>query len=209
MNSELDSLKNAWKTISDAQRKNEYSDGELMKMVKKRSNNELLKIRRKLLVEWTVAIALSVLLVVFIQIINPNDTKYALVFVGLILLVSFYPYYNLLKLRFTQQANVKCHLKEFLSRFDLLVSQYIKLSVILIPIAGIGGFLLGFHSASNADEWQSFFTLRNLLILIGFVGLISVGGYWVQRRYFKWMYGKNIERLKNCVSDLEEAETLE
>ena len=204
--SEFEDIKDAWKTISEVESKKEYSTEDLKKIVKKRSNNELSKIRRKLILEWSVAIALSVLLVLFVRFINPADTKYALLFISVILIISFFPYINIIRLKFSNNTNLKDHLSEFISRFDKLIKQYIRMSAILVPIAGIGGFLLGLHSTAGQDEWNEFFTLWNLVGMTLFLLFISAVGCWVQRRYFKWIYGKNLQRLRDCLVDLEEVE---
>jgi hypothetical protein len=209
MINELDDLKNAWKTISETESKKDYSVQELEKIVRKKSNNELAKIRRKILLEWGVGILLSVFLVLFIRIVNPSDAKFALLFIGVILLVSFFPYISIFQLKFSSHTDLLSYLREFIFRFQNLVKQYIRMSAILVPIAGIGGFLLGLHSTTNNDEWFDFFTLSNLLLLAFFILLISFGGYWLQGRYFKWVYGKNIQRLKVCLEELEEVEEKE
>ncbi|MBI9069421.1 MAG: hypothetical protein JEZ09_19135 [Salinivirgaceae bacterium] len=203
---ELDNLKNAWKTISESVPEKEYSAEELKKMVKKRSNNELSKIRRKLIIEWTLALALSVYLVLFIHFINPADTKYALIFVLVILGISFFPYMNIIHLKLSNHPDLRTYLAEFISRFDKLVKQYVRMATVLIPVAGLGGFLLGYHSGAGEAEWSSFFQWLNVLLVAVFVLLISLGGFWMIRRYFKWIYGKNIQRLRACLADLEEAE---
>jgi len=201
---ELDNLKNAWKAISEAESLKEYSADDIKRIVKKRSNSELSKIRRKLIFESTFTFVLSVFLVLFIHFINPNDTKFALLFIGVVLSISFLPYINVINLKLSNHPDLKSYLGEFIVRFDKLVKQYIRMAAILVPIAGVGGFLLGFHSAATQDEWNSFFTLPSLLLIVLFVAFISIGGCWFQRRYFKWVYGKNLHRLRNCLTDLED-----
>ncbi len=206
MMNDLDNLKSTWKTISDAGSKKGLSGDELRKIVNKRSNNELLKIRRKIIMEWSIAFVLSVMLVLIIHFINAGDTKYALMFIGLILAISFFPYLNVIRLNFTSHSDLKNYLNEFIVRFNKLVNQYIKMASIMIPVAGLGGFLLGVHSTSGQNEWNGFFNWQNMILLILFVSVISLAGYWVQHRYFKWIYGKNIQRLKDCLADLNEVE---
>jgi len=209
MTNELDNLKRAWQTISEAESKKDYSTDDLKRIVKKKSNNELVKIRRKIIFEWSMAIVLSVFLVLFIHFINPADTNYALLFIGVILAISFFPYLSILQLKFSNTTHLKDYLIDFIARFDKLVKQYIRMATILIPVAGLGGFLLGFHSAAGQDEWDGFFTILNLFLVVFFVGLVSLGGCWVQRRYFKWIYGKNIQRLRDCLTELEDVKESE
>ena len=79
------------------------------------------------------------------------------------------------------------------------------MAAFLIPIAGLGGFLLGFHSAAQED-WPVFFQNLNLILLLLFVAFISFCGYWLQKSYFRWIYGKNMQRLRQCLDDLNEVE---
>jgi len=206
MINELDNFKNAWKNLSEAELKKDFSASDLKKLVKKSSNSELAKIRRKLLLEWSIAIALSIFLVLFVRFINPNDTKYALLFIGVILAICFFPYINVIRLKLTSHTDLINYLSEFILRFDKLVKQYIRMATILIPVAGLGGFLLGFHSSASIEEWNNFFNAKNMLFVGFFVVLVSFAGYWVQGRYFKWIYGKNIQRLRDCLADLEQVE---
>jgi hypothetical protein len=203
MISEIDNLKDAWKTISDAGSQKEYSADELKKIVKKQSNNELAKIRRKILFEWTIAFILSVFLVVFISSVKPADTLYALFFIVVIFGFSFIPYINVIKFKFTPDTTLKNYLEEFISRFDNLVKKYIRMVVFLYPVAGLGGFLLGLHSKLPKEEWNSFFTTESIIWIIVAIVAISLLGCWMQKKYFNWLYGKNIDRLRDCLKNLE------
>jgi hypothetical protein len=207
--SEFDNLKNAWKTISEAGTTQKYSANDIKKIVKKKSNNELFKIKRKIIFEASITIAFSIFFVLFIRFINPVDTGYALFFIGVILAISLYPYIKVLQLKNSNHPDLKSYLQEFLKGFDRLVKQCIRMATVLIPFAAIGGFFLGYHSAASQAEWIGFFKFLNLFLLSVFVALVSFGGYWVQNRYFNWIYGKNIQRLRNCLIDLEEAEEQE
>lgn len=199
---ELNDIKQAWQAFSNVSNKKQYSTEELHNIVRKKSNNELQKIQRKLLLEWGVAIFISALMVVMVGINKPSDILYALIFVGVILSVSFIPYYKIVVFKYHQNQDLKSHLSGFINAFERLVNQYIRMSTILVPFAGLGGFLLGFHSTAGQDVWQVFFSLKFITILVGAVLAISFGGNWFQRRYFTWVYGKNIERLKNSLADL-------
>jgi hypothetical protein len=206
MMDELNELKHAWKTIAESRNVSEYSLDEIKKIVKGRSNNELLKIRRKIIIEWSLTLLLSLFLVLFIFFFNPNDTNAALLLVSLILAISFVPYIKVIRLKFSSHPYLKTYLTEFIHRFDRLIKQYMQMAAILMPIAGVGGFLLGIHSTATDADWQSMFNFLNLTIAFLIVLLVSFLGYWVQRRYFIWIYGKNIQRLRDCLNDLEEAE---
>lgn len=209
MTEDFDSLKNAWNAIAGTDSEKGYSTDELRKIVRRKSNNELEKIRRKIIVEWSLALVLSVLLVFVINFINASDTKWALLFVGLILAVSFIPYIKVLRLKITNHPNLKTYLNAFILTMNELINRYIRMAAFIIPLAGLGGFLLGFHSTSTPDEWLALFTPLYLLVLFLFVFVISLGGFWFQKRYFKWMYGKNMERLQSCLTDLNEVDESE
>lgn len=203
---ELNNLKQAWQAFSDVNKQKQYSAEELQQIVKKKSNSELQKIQRKLLFEWGLAILVAVAMVVVVSIIKPADIIYALLFVGLILGVSFIPYYKILVFRLNQNQDLKNHLNSFIQSFENLVRQYVRMSAFLLPFAIAGGFLLGFHSSADHDTWLLFFNAKNISILVATIILISFAGYYIQRKYFNWVYGKNIQRLNDCLSDLEEVD---
>lgn len=200
---ELNNLKQAWEAFSDVSAQKQYSSDELKKIVRKRSNNELLKIKRKLFFESGLGIFLSLMLVVIVGLIKPADTFYALLFIFTILAVSFIPYIKVFKLGLVQKSNLKSHLSQFLSSFENLVEQYIRLSTVLMPIAGLGGFLLGLHATLTPEEWLAFFSIINIIIIVVALIAISFIGQLFLRRYFNWIYGKNIERLNDCLTELE------
>jgi len=209
MMDELDNFKNAWKSMAELRTKDEYSAVEIKKLVTGRSNNELSKIRRKIIVEWAMAILLSLFLVLFIYFINPKDAPYALLLVLIILSISFVPYIKVIRLKYSSHADLKTYLSLFIYRFEKLIKQYIQMAAILVPIAGVGGFLLGLHSVASIEGQEEIFSFKNLLIAVLLVVVVSFSGFWLQKRYFTWIYGKNIQRLRNCLNDLEEAETHE
>ncbi len=204
MTNELDALKNLWQNMNAAGNKKQLSKTEIEQLVKGKSNNELQKIRHKLIVEWTAAIIISVIMVITIGIINPADILFAIAFLLIILGISFIPYTKIIRMQFTQNNNLKNHLTQVISGIELLITQYTKLSTILIPIAAIGGFLLGFHSASNLQQWSGFFEWLNIVLLFVLAIIIGYCGNRLQRYYFKWVYGKNIQRLRDCLSELSE-----
>jgi hypothetical protein len=206
MMDELDNLKHAWKTMADSRTVSEYSLEEISKIVKGRSNNELLKIRRKIITEWSIALSLSLFLVLFIYFFNSNDTYLALMLVSLILSISFVPYIKVIRLKFSTHPDLKTYLSEFIHRFERLIKQYIQMAAILMPIAGIGGFLLGIRSTAVHANWDRFLKFQYLLLALIIVVLVSLVGYWLQKRYFTWVYGKNIQRLRDCLNDLEEVD---
>jgi len=203
---ELNELKHAWKTMADSRTVNEYSVEEIRKIVKGRSNNELLKIRRKIIIEWTMALLLSLFLVLFIYFFNPSDTPFALLLVTIILAISFVPYIKVIRLKYSRHPDLKTYLTEFIIRFERLIKQYVQMAAILIPIAGAGGFLLGIHSTAAQSNWDVFFIFRNVVLALLILVAVSFTGYWLQKRYFTWVYGKNIQRLRDCLNDLEEVE---
>lgn len=201
---DFNNLKKAWVDFSDVSTSKKFTKEELNKIVKQDSNNELQKIKRKLLLEWGLAIVISLLMVVIVGLKKSSDIIYALLFVMIILGVSFVPYYNVFRFRIHQNNDLKTHLTNYIGAFNQLVAQYIRMSTILIPVSGLGGFLLGFHSSVESQVWVSLFTIKNILILVCSVAAISFVGGWVQRRYFTWIYGSNIKRLQKCLDDLDD-----
>ncbi len=206
MMDELDNLKEAWKTLSDAQRDKQYSQNELMQLVKRKSNNELLRIRRKLLLEWTMVMVLSVFLVLYIGWLNPSDALFAVIFLLVILGVGFVPYLNLIRFKMVHYTDLRSHLTELITRYDKMVSEYTRMSFVTIPIGVLGGFAFGFHSHGSRYGWSDLFEAKKFILLIALLVIISLGGCYLQKSYFRWLYGRNLNRIKQCIVELDEAE---
>jgi hypothetical protein len=209
MMDELDNLKSAWKNFGNVSTGHAYSIDQLKAMVKKRSGNELVKIKRKIILEWSVAIILSVVMVMVIRYCNKADTLYAVILMALILGISVVPYVRIFRFKFHQIDDLRSYLTRFLNGYELLVTQYIKLSAVLMPLAGGGGLLLGVHCTSTPEEWHNLFTVINLGWFTVFLAVIGFIGHWAQKRYFNLIYGGNIKRLRLCLAELDpdEAQT--
>lgn len=201
---ELDKLKGAWQVASESS--DTYSLEAIRKMVKKRSKNELSKIQRKLIIESITSILLSFCFIFYVHYIDSTKTFISGLYILLVMGVSLIPYFKILRFSYGQNRDLKSHLSLFISQFDRLVSQYIKMYVFLIPIAIFGAYMLGFvigvDSGMSEYEFRLMDVLIGLLIIVG----ITLMGYAVLRKYFNWIYGKNLERLRDCLSELEEVE---
>lgn len=203
MTNELDNLKNAWKTVSEVEQSKDYSADELQKIVKRKSNSELLKIRKKFIFEWIATIMLSIFIVLFVRFFNESDTTYAILFVLLVAGISLIPSIKIMRFIKTSNDSLKDFLIEYLASFDNLMKQYIKMAAFLLPVTIVGGILLGTHASMPESEWNTFFGFRTVSIIALIVLILSVGSYWLQKRYFNWVYGKNLKRLKACLAELE------
>lgn len=201
---ELNSLKNAWSEIANSNDFKEYTSEELARIVRKRSKNELTKIKRKLFFESGFGLTLAIILVFVVKILNPSDTLYAILFLLSLIGVSFVPYYKVLKLNQTQNPSLKKQLSQTITNFDKLIKQYIRLSTILLPLASLGGFLLGTRTTISQEQWLSFFNATRLLIIAAALILLALLGQWLLKKYFHILYGQNISRLKNCLKELDE-----
>jgi len=204
--SEFEQIKNVWKMMSDSTTGKRYSNDELARMVKRQSKNELDLIRRKIIIEWTLALIIAISIVIVVDLNNPGDKKYAIAMVVFLLIVSFVPYFKVVRMRSYQYGNLKEYLTQYLNNFNRLIHQYVVMSIFLIPIAVGGGFLLGFHSTTSFYDWSQLLKPSVLIIsIVLFVG-ISVLGNWMQRKYFRWIYGKNLDRLSACLNELNQVE---
>lgn len=201
---ELDKLKEAWIVASEGS--GNYSFDAIRKMVKKRSRNELLNIRRKFIVEWAVSVLLSICFVLYVHSIDPSKTLISVIYIALVLGISLIPYLKIMRFSFRQNEDLKTHLKLFINQFDQLVAQYIKMYVFLIPIAIFGAYMLGFVIGVNRGVETYQFQISDVIIGLTIMGLMSLFGYLILKRYFNWIYGKNIRRLKKCLSELEEVD---
>jgi cation transport ATPase len=200
----MDNFKDAWKTLSKSNFGNNYSVEELNKIVRQKSKSEISRIKRKIIIEWSLSLVLSILFVGFVHYSAPTKTIYALIFIALIFTVSLIPYINLIKKGDISQNDLKRYLEDFVFRFEKLVSQYIRMIVYLIPLVVCGAYFLGFYIGNTFNGTSFFINTKHAIISVAVIAAFIALGCFLLKRYFKWIYGKNIYRIKECLNELED-----
>lgn len=206
MTIELEKLKNTWHAVVDSDTSKSFSSDELKRIVNRRSNNEISKIRRKIIFECVISILFSVGLIVFVQIIDSSKTIWVSLYISLIVALSLFPYLKVVRFSVNGGSDLKQHLSSYIKAFDNLVYQSVKIYTFLIPIGMLSAYLLGFSIGVHLENKVYEFRTLDLIIGLTVVGSVTFIGYLILKRYFKWIYGKNISRLKDCLADLNRGE---
>lgn len=172
------------------------------KLARKKSDNILHKVKRKLIIELIASIVFIVLVGVGIyhfseKIVYPYT---------LLVLVAFFLSVRLFVKLFRDINRVKeKSVVASLEKTIFIIRYYIRQSKILVYVLTPVGFLVGFLSRVIADGID--FTTHNLLVLGGVllvVGVPSVIGiiWLVNKKYYKIMYEKHLDELESILANL-------
>jgi hypothetical protein len=221
---ELDSLKTLWQDL-DADAAHGDNNEQIVSMLRKRSQSPIAKMRRNLL--WEL-IALVVLYSVTIwYYLSAWGGRYWEIGAVLFLVGAFclFYYYRKNKLLSNMQCvvcEVRSNLQRQLDTLEKYVNFYFVAGTLLTPLVYFASGLIVFFKTPQAHGSardlryqigdssvniiphimnQKFFTA---FVLIG-VGL-AIGSYFLNRWYVNKLYGQHIQKLKNLLSQMEEAE---
>ncbi len=197
----IDNIKSAWQILNKANEQKKYSKAELQNIVKQKSNNEVLKIKRKMIIELYVSIGLFALLFIAILINKSHDIVFVATFLVALIIISFIPYFILRKINVKIDTNIKEYLNNFMFSFKRL---YINTYSILIPFAILGSLTIGFNI--NLTQLITNITIREILLILGIIIISYLLGLITLQLYFKWLYGKHLQRIKDCITELQSEE---
>ena len=204
---ELDNLKDLWRDLDrgDAHLK---GDEQILKILQKRSQSPIARMKRNLLLELIAVIILySFPIWYFLQTSMGRYRGIALFLFVVGILFVFY-YYRKNKLLSEMQC-VTCEVRSNLERKLVTVEKYVRFyfvsGTVLYPVAYfVPGFivLLKYPDESVAER----FTESAVYIVFVILGLLTtVGSYFLNRWYIKKLYGRHIEKLKALLLQMEES----
>jgi hypothetical protein len=208
---ELDDLKNIWSSnIESDIGKQSVEQEKIRTLLKNKSTNIIDKVRTNLLREiimFCVCLLLVACVPVYLQ------TKEVFILCAIIVVVIFIPYliyylkkYRELKRFFSYNENMKHSLQLLIQQLEKYLSIYFWGSLLLTPVSGFLlcfvilyemkalGFLLYFDVYSSAT----------LSMILSFALLLTLISYPVMKWYIRKLYGQHLEKLKDCLRELEE-----
>jgi len=208
---ELDDLKNIWSSnIENDIGKQSVEQEKIRTLLKNKSTNIIDKVRTNLLREiimFCVCLLLVACVPVYLQ------TKEVFILCAIIVVVIFIPYliyylkkYRELKRFFSYNENMKHSLQLLIQQLEKYLSIYFWGSLLLTPVSGFLlcfvilyemkalGFLLYFDVYSSAT----------LSMILSFALLLTLVSYPVMKWYIRKLYGQHLEKLKDCLKELEE-----
>lgn len=210
---ELERLKNIWSSnIEDDIGKQTIEQEKIRALLSKKSTSIIDKLRKNLLGEiimFCVCLVLVACVPIYLQ------TKEVVLICALIIALIFIPYliyylkkYNELKRFFSYNQNIKSNLQLLISQLEKYLNIYFWGSLLLTPISG---FLLGFAilyemKALGFLIYFDAFSSANLSLILSFALLLTLLSYPLMKWYIRKLYGQHLEKLKDCLRELEEME---
>jgi branched-subunit amino acid transport protein AzlD len=217
---ELDSLKDIWKNL-DEEDLHLGREVPVLSMLQKRSQGTIAKLKRNLnreLIAVLVIYSLTIWYIVAYQGLYP-ELAVLLALVGGAFLFYYYRKNKLLKQMQCVACEVKSNLKTQLFTLEKYVRFYFIAGTILTPLAYFAsGVIILFHEVPRSQKDLPFeaqtsvsqipiaSTVPFFVFFISIGVVITAGSYFLNRWYTNKLYGKHIEKLKDLLHQMEEAD---
>ncbi|AUD00384.1 hypothetical protein [Spirosoma pollinicola] len=189
------------------------SGSDLETMLRKRSRSAIERILRNML--WEVIFALVIVLVLSFLMAVWSSTIFrwaglGLVVISVVQVVAFTWQYRRLTARLNQATgSVRNYIQEVAAIVDRFVSAYYRYCMSAIPLGAIIGAILGIYMGTTNDRSDPAFSVLpehpglpflviSLVLALGTV----LATYFMLRWYIHRLYGRYLDELKNCLSEL-------
>lgn len=203
---ELDNLKDLWHDL-DRATTHRNDDEQILKILQKRSQSPIARMKRNLLLELIAVIILySFSIWYFLEASRGRYNGIALFLFVIAILFVFY-FYRKNKLLGQMQCvtcEVRSNLERQLATLEKYVRFYFVSGTVLGPIAyfGTGLIVLLKYPVEGVAERFTDSVVYIVFVIIGL--LITIGSYFLNRWYIRKLYGRHIEKLKALLSQTEE-----
>ncbi len=172
----------------------------VVKMAKAKSKDLLSKIKRNMLIEWLISIAIGIVFI--IQLWNHDyRTEMIIAFLSLSLIV-LWPYLSLLnKIKKSSDSNVLVGLKNYVQILNLFIKRLKLLIYIISPITLIGSYLLVVYSYGKSpvevfiDNWIPL----AFVFIIYILAHVFIGIIW----YIPKLYGNPKKEIEKIIISIE------
>ena len=208
---ELDDLKNIWSSnIENDIGKHAIEQEKIRELLKRRSTNIIEKLRKNLLLEICMFFV-CLLLIACVPLYFKS--KEVTLLCGIVIGVVFMPYliyyikkYTELKKFFSYNQNIKSNLQLLIAQLEKYLSIYFWGSLLLTPISGfLSGFAILYEmKALGFLLYFDVFSSATLSMIISFALLLTLLSYPIMKWYIRKLYGQHLEKLKDCLKELQE-----
>ena len=220
---ELDSLKDIWKNL-DEEDLRPARDENIQGMLQKRSQGSIAKLKRNLNRELAAIVILYSLMIgyyVFAWHGRYWELSVLLFVIGAAFVFYYYHKNKLLKEMQCVTCEVKSNLKHQLTTLEKYVRFYFIAGTILTPLAFFAGGTIvffktppsqtGFVDPSTIVDAQlpvvTHVANHRFFLTFAIIGIaLAVGIYFLNRWYVNKLYGQHIQRLKELLMQMEEAD---
>lgn len=210
---ELDDLRHIWKDKIDSNIDKQHMEQEkIRELLNRKSTNIIDKLRKNLLLEICM-FCFCLLLVACVPFYFKSREVTLLCLI--VISVIFIPYliYYLKKYRefqqfFSYNQNIKSSLKALIAQLEKYLKIYFWGSLLLTPVSGfLSGFAILYEmKALGFLLYFDIFSSATLSMILSFALLLTLISYPVMKWYIRKLYGQHLEKLKDCLKELEEFE---
>ncbi|MFN8295459.1 MAG: hypothetical protein U0T69_04650 [Chitinophagales bacterium] len=210
---ELDDLRHIWKDKIDSNIDKQHMEQEkIRELLNRKSTNIIDKLRKNLLLEICM-FCFCLLLVACVPFYFKSREVTLLCLI--VIFVIFIPYlvYYLKKYRefqqfFSYNQNIKSSLKALIAQLEKYLKIYFWGSLLLTPVSGfLSGFAILYEmKALGFLLYFDIFSSATLSMILSFALLLTLISYPVMKWYVRKLYGQHLEKLKDCLKELEEFE---
>lgn len=216
---ELDDFKARLRKKMDQDTSGEKSVSELTLLLHKRSANAIERIRRNMVYEILFGVVLTTVGAVAAIRMQSNILQFLGAFMLLLLLLQT-PVFILQGKKLKAAAgdatqNLRDTLKNQIFLVDAFIKLYLRYANWLIPSAALVGGFVGFTYGSRQGKDPAMEPLDRFLESTPLLGGLAVAVFavlviWGSYKYVRWAvwysYGRHLEKLKQCLAELNEKE---
>ena len=205
---ELDNLKDLWRDL-DRGDTHRDDDEQIMKILQKRSQSPIARMKRNLLLELIAVIILypfSIWYFLEASMGRYHEIPLFLFVIGILFVFYFYKKNKLLGQMQCVTCEVRSNLERQLATLEKYVRFYFVFGTVLGPVAYFltGLIVLLKYPTQGVAERFTDSMVYIVFVIIGLV--ITIGSYFLNRWYIKKLYGRHIEKLKALLLQMEEKE---
>jgi hypothetical protein len=209
---ELEDLKNIWsKTIEKDVGQQVVEQEKIRALLNKKSTNIIDRVRKNLFGE-IVMFCVCLLLVACVPFYL--RTKEIIILCVAVVGLVFIPYliyyikkYLELKRFFSYHQDIKSSLELLITQLEKYLNIYFWGSLLLTPISGfLSGFAVLYEmKALGFLVYFDVFSSATLSMILSFALLLTLISYPIMKWYIRKLYGQHVEKLKDCLKELNES----
>lgn len=202
MNMELDQLKQMW------QEQEPRTTRGLSDIIGKRSNSPIAKMKRNLILELVVVVISFGSIVLYY--LSEFQGRFQLIswfygIIGLLFLVYFFFKYRLLHEMECMACQVKSNLSKQVSTLEKFTKLYLWAGTALMPLVmAFFYFYLNQNLPERSGPRVAVFSPLSLALFLFITLVVTVPMYFLNKWYIRKLYGRQIERLKEMLEQMEQ-----
>lgn len=199
-------LKSIWQQhTSEKAKKDQLSEDELSKLRFAKSTSLVRKIKNMLIFELLTCVLMVVLLSLSLLQDLHLIIKISIITLDVVFIFLFgiyFQYVRSIKVHDIQVMNLKDSLDKLILKVEKMLKFLFTLSIILIPIGSVCGYVGGFFIGAQEEAIEKFNSTANIIILPIMIIGITLLSIPLAKFYLKFFYGRHLDNLKKTLSEL-------